>query len=246
MSSRPTTPVKPYATDGDKKQQVAEMFDNIAHRYDFLNRLLSLGIDNYWRWYAIEQLKLLNPKKILDVATGTADLAIAALRLKPEQIIGVDISNQMLDKGRDKIKAKKYDDVIELRYGDSENLGFESNTFDALTVAFGVRNFGDLEAGLAEMRRVIRPGGMAAILEFSKPTAFPVKQTFGFYFKYLLPFVGKYFSSDERAYTYLPESVAAFPEGDDFVRILTKTGFKNTRCIPLTFGICSLYLGTKD
>lgn len=238
--------VKPYEAEGSKKQQVSTMFDRIAPYYDFLNRLLSLGIDTIWRKKAINLLKADHPQKILDVATGTADVAIeAAKRLSPEQIVGVDISVEMLEVGRKKIARKGLQEIITLKEGDSENLPFPDNTFDALTVAFGVRNFENLEQGLREMQRVLKPGGKVVILEFSKPSTFPFRQLYQFYFKNILPFIGKFTSKDPKAYRYLYESVQAFPDGDQFLNILSQTGYKSNRCIPLTLGVCSIYLGEK-
>lgn len=238
--------VKPYDAAGSKKKQVADMFDNIAKRYDFLNRLLSLGIDKIWRKKAIDQLQALNPKIILDVATGTADVALeTARRLQPEKIIGIDISNEMLNYGRQKITKQSMGHIIELLQGDSENLPFQDNTFDAITVAFGVRNFENLEAGLSEMHRVLKTNGKLVVLEFSKPRFFPFKQIFHLYFKYMLPVIGKWTSQDSRAYSYLYESVQAFPEGDAFLNILQKTGYKSYQCKPLTLGICSIYSAEK-
>lgn len=240
------THVKPNnQSAASKKEQVEEMFDNIAHRYDFLNHLLSLGIDKNWRKKAIRSLKSSNPKRLLDIATGTGDLAFEAIKQMPHlELIGLDLSEGMLSKARVKAKNKALDKMQFVK-GDSENLGFDNDSFDAITVAFGVRNFENLEAGLAEMHRVLRPGGRVAILEFSKPKMFPVKQIFNFYFKYILPQTGRLISKDSRAYEYLPESVQAFPEGVDFVRILEKTGFKKCKNQPLTFGICSLYTAEK-
>ena len=239
--------VKPYEEGGSKKQQVSNMFDNIAPYYDFLNRFLSLGIDTIWRTKAINTLKESDPKIILDVATGTADVALEITRtLKPEKVIGLDISREMLDVGQKKIERKGKDTIIELQQGDSENLPFEDNTFDAITVAFGVRNFENLEKGLAEMQRVLKPEGKLMVLEFSKPRIFPFKQLFNFYFKYILPFIGKITSKDPKAYRYLYESVQAFPDGEKFLSILKKQGFKSYQCIPLTLGICSIYLGRKQ
>jgi demethylmenaquinone methyltransferase/2-methoxy-6-polyprenyl-1,4-benzoquinol methylase len=238
--------VKPYEAEGSKKQQVSTMFDRIAPYYDFLNRLLSLGIDTIWRKKAINLLKADHPQKILDVATGTADVAIeAANRLSPQQIVGIDISVEMLEVGRKKIKRKGLQEIITLKEGDSENLPFPDNTFDALTVAFGVRNFENLEQGLREMQRVLKPGGKVVILEFSKPSTFPFRQLYQFYFKNILPFIGKFTSKDPKAYRYLYESVQAFPDGDQFLNILSQTGYKSNRCIPLTLGVCSIYLGEK-
>jgi demethylmenaquinone methyltransferase / 2-methoxy-6-polyprenyl-1,4-benzoquinol methylase len=238
--------VVPYKDDqSGKKQQVAKMFDNISGNYDFLNHFLSLGIDKAWRKKAIKILEPLAPKVLLDVATGTGDFAIQAMSLKPEKIIGVDISEGMLDVGRKKIKRQHLDQIIELQTGDSENLGFEQNKFDAVTVAFGVRNFENLEKGLAEIFRVIKPGGMLVVLEFSKPGGFPFKQLYNFYFKAILPKIGRLISKDSSAYTYLPESVDAFPDGEAFEKILKNVGFKNTTCKPLTFGISSIYTARK-
>lgn len=237
--------VTPYQNDKSKKEQVAEMFDNISGNYDFLNHFLSLGIDILWRKKAINILKKRNPKVILDVATGTADFAIQARKLNPEKIIGVDISNKMLDVGRVKIKDKGLNNLIELKYGDSENLPFESNYFDAITVAFGVRNYENLHEGLKEMQRVLKPGGQIAIIEFSKPKKFPIKQLYFFYFQKILPTLGKLISKDPRAYTYLPESVKAFPDNEAFTNEMEKAGFLNATIKPLSFGIASIYLGEK-
>ena len=228
-----------------KKEQVAKMFDNISPKYDFLNHFLSVGIDIYWRKKAIKLLRNNNPKLILDIATGTGDFAIEALRLSPDKVIGVDISAGMLKYGQEKINKLGLGNKIELLLGDSEKLNFEDNTFDAITVSFGVRNFENLEKGLTDMFRVLKPGGKTIILEFSKPKAFPMKQLYNFYFKNILPVVGKLFSKDNTAYTYLPESVNAFPDGEDFLKVFEKSGFKLTKCIPLTFGISSIYIGEK-
>lgn len=221
------------------------MFDNISGNYDFLNHFLSLGIDITWRRKAIKLLKSIAPQQILDVATGTGDFAIEALKLNPVKVTGVDISEGMLEVGRVKMKERKLDDRIELHYGDSEKLPFEENKFDAVIVAFGVRNFENLENGLAEMLRVVKPGGKVVVLEFSKPHKFPFKQLYRFYFKFVLPKIGRWVSKDSSAYTYLPESVEAFPDGDGFIKILNRLGYKDTSCKPLTFGISSLYIGTK-
>ncbi|BAU53116.1 bifunctional demethylmenaquinone methyltransferase/2-methoxy-6-polyprenyl-1,4-benzoquinol methylase UbiE [Mucilaginibacter gotjawali] len=239
--------VVPYQEDqGTKKEQVADMFNNISKTYDFLNHFLSLGIDIIWRKKAINELKSLQPKLILDVATGTGDFAFEALSiLKPDKIIGVDISRGMLDIAQQKIDKRHESGRFEVKLGDSEKLPFEANIFDAVTVAYGVRNFENLEKGLADIQRVLKPGGKAVVLEFSKPKVFPVKQLYKFYFNYITPSIGKLFSKDARAYTYLPESVAAFPDGETFVALMDKTGFKNTKCRPLAFGICSIYTGIK-
>lgn len=238
--------VKPYAEQGNKKGQVSTMFNRIAPYYDFLNRFLSLGIDTIWRKKAIDLLQSEQPKLILDVATGTADVALETVkRLQPDKVIGIDISTEMLEIGKKKIKKRGLDTVIELQEGDSENLPFADNTFDAITVAFGVRNFENLEKGLTEMRRVLKDNGKLVVLEFSKPSVFPIKQMFNLYFKYILPTIGRLTSKDPRAYSYLYESVQAFPDGDDFVNILSKTGYKSNQCKPLTLGICSIYSGQK-
>ncbi len=240
------TMVTPYGTGAGKKAEVERMFDKIAPKYDLLNRLLSLGIDVQWRKRAIRYLKKDQPKTILDVATGTADVAIMSAKiLKPVGIIGIDIANQMLDLGRVKIANAGLENTITLETGDSEKLRFGDNSFDAVTVAFGVRNFEHLEQGLAEMFRVLRPGGRAVILEFSKPHFFPFKQFYNAYFKYVLPLIGRLTSRDVRAYTYLFESVQTFPEGQDFLNILTKIGYQNPTCERLTLGICSIYSATK-
>ncbi len=237
--------VKPYNNEQGKKEQVAEMFNHISARYDFLNHFLSLGIDRIWRRKAIRLLRPEQPKIILDVATGTGDFALAALRLKPEQVIGVDISIGMLEKGREKIKKRGLDQQVTLQQADSEQLPFADNSFDAITVGFGVRNFENLEKGLGEMLRVLRPGKTAVILEFSKPKKFPVKQYFAFHSKYLIPFFGRLISKDKSAYTYLPESVAAFPEGQAFIDILEKTGFEQVKAKLVSGGIATIYYGRK-
>lgn len=228
-----------------KKEQVATMFNNISSNYDFLNHFLSLGIDIQWRKKAIKELKALQPKVILDVATGTGDFAVEALTLKPQKVIGIDISRGMLEVGRRKMKHKRVDDVVEMLDGDSENLPFPENKFDAVIVAFGVRNFENLEKGLSEMHRVLRPGGKVVILEFSKPRVFPFKQLYHSYFQHILPRIGRLVSKDKAAYSYLPQSVQAFPDGNDFLEILSRVGFNNTACKPLTFGISSLYTGVR-
>lgn len=239
--------VKPYGDESSsKKQEVATMFNNISAKYDFLNHFLSLGIDKLWRKRAIKELKALKPKRILDIATGTGDFALEALKINPHNIIGVDISEGMLKVGMEKMKAKEVDHIISLRLGDSENLPFENEVFDAITVGFGVRNFENLEKGLSEMLRVLKPGGKAIVLEFSKPKSFPIKQLFGFYSNYLIPFFGKLFSKDKRAYSYLPESVKVFPEGQAFRDILTKVGFENVSSFTVSGGIATIYSGTKQ
>lgn len=239
--------VVPYKDDkSGKKEQVAKMFDNISHKYDFLNHFLSLGIDKLWRKKAIGMLEKASPQVILDVATGTGDFALQAMSLKPAKITGIDISEGMLEVGRKKIAARNLQHIIDLKAGDSENIPFPENNFDAVTVAFGVRNFENLEKGLSEIFRVLKPGGKLIVLEFSRPRKFPMKQLYNFYFKHILPRVGRAVSNDEAAYTYLPESVQAFPDGDDFLRVLDRVGFNNTQCKALTFGISSIYSGTKS
>lgn len=239
--------VKPYSAQGEKKKQVEEMFDNIAHSYDFLNHFFSLGIDILWRKKAIRILRKKKPETLLDMATGTADFAIEAARMKvgASRIVGMDISQKMLDVGRKKIKEKGFENLISLMQGDSEALPLPDNSFDAFTVAFGVRNFQHLDAGLKELYRVTKPGGTGMVLEFSRPRKFPMKQFFGFYFKRVMPLLGKLVSKDHRAYSYLPESVAAFPDGEDFVAIMKNAGFTSVESMPLTGGIASLYIAIK-
>lgn len=240
------TKVKPYnKATSTKKEEVEEMFDNISGKYDFLNHFLSLGIDKIWRKKAIKILKNYQPKVILDMATGTGDFAIEALKLNPEKIVGVDLSNGMLEVGRKKMKQKKVDDIIEMVQGDSENLSFEDESFDAYTVGFGVRNFQNLEAGLTELLRVLKKGGIGMILEFSKPKNFPVKQYYKFHSKYIIPTIGKAISKDKAAYTYLPESVAAFPEGDDFKQIMSSIGYREVQSKIVGGGIATIYYGIK-
>ena len=238
--------VVPYKEkSASKREQVAEMFDNISPKYDFLNHLLSAGIDIYWRKRAIKLLRAEKPETILDIATGTGDFAIEALALKPKKIVGVDISEGMLAVGREKIKKLGMENVISLQTGDSIQLPFENNAFDAVIASFGVRNFEDLLAGLTDMYRVMKPNGTCVVVEFSKPKNFPFKQLYNFYFRYILPTVGRLVSKDQSAYSYLPASVKAFPDGNDFLKIYQQAGFQHTKCIPLTFGICSIYVGKK-
>ena len=238
--------VVPYNQQaGSKKQQVAQMFNKISRRYDFLNHFLSLGIDISWRRKAIKLLKPNSPQFILDVATGTGDFAIEAARLTPKKVIGIDISEGMLEIGREKIKSKGLENQIELQLGDSENLDFEDNKFDAVIVSFGVRNFENLNGGLKEIYRVLRPNGTVLILEFSKPSKFPFKQVYGWYFNNILPGIGSLISKDQSAYTYLPESVKEFPCGQEFIEQLTAVGFNNCICRTLTFGVSSIYTAKK-
>lgn len=228
-----------------KKEQVRSMFNDIAPRYDFLNHFLSAGIDIQWRKKVRKNLAPYHPKAILDVATGTGDLAIELSKLNPEKIVGVDIADEMLSFGRKKIKSKNLENIIEFRNGDSENLDFEDNSFDAVTVAFGVRNYETLQKGLREMARVMKPGGHVVILEFSKPKKFPVKQIYKFYFSFILPGFGRMVSKHNDAYTYLPDSVQEFAEDEAFLAEMEKAGYKETRQKRLSLGIATLYFGTK-
>ena len=236
--------IKPYNTNKGKKQEVTKMFNNIAYRYDLLNGILSLGLHKYWRKKAISYLNN-NPIKILDIATGTADFAIAATKFSKAQIIGIDISKNMINIGKNKIKKLKLQNNIHLQIGDSENLKFNDNYFDATTVGFGVRNFEDLEKGLKEIYRTLRKNGIVTILEPSNPENFPLKQIFNIYFNYLLPFFGKIISKNSRAYKYLPESVNNFPKGKVFIKKLEKIGFKKCQHIKLSSGIVDLYVAIK-
>ncbi len=238
--------VTPYEHSSDsKKQQIEQMFDNISPKYDFLNRSLSLGIDVWWRKKMMRELKGLALNQVLDIATGTADVALATSKLKPNSIIGVDISEGMLSVGRIKVEKKGLSSLIKLQKADSENLPFSENQFDAITVAFGVRNFEHLSKGLDEMCRVLKPGGKLVILEFSRPRIFPVKQLYDFYFRYFCPWWGKVVSKDNSAYKYLYDSVSAFPEGEQFLTIAQQSGLKQLKAQRLTFGIVSLYTATK-
>lgn len=239
--------ITPYQSqNATKKEQVASMFNKISGRYDFFNHFLSLGIDILWRKRAIRELKSVKPRVMLDVATGTGDFAFEAINiLGPEKIIGVDISEGMLDVARKKIAERNLQHIFSVQLGDSEGLQFADNHFDAITVAFGVRNYQNLEKGLSDMYRVLKPGGKIVILEFSKPRAFPVKQAYNFYFNQVTPMIGRMFSKDNCAYSYLPESVAAFPDGEDFIRLMDKVGFKRNKDIRLTFGISAIYTGIK-
>jgi demethylmenaquinone methyltransferase/2-methoxy-6-polyprenyl-1,4-benzoquinol methylase len=234
-------------TEGkDKRAAVESMFDSIAWRYDFLNHFLSFGTDRLWRRKAVRIIgKNIKPDTILDVATGTGDLAIASLKLNPSKITGIDISDKMLEIGRDKIDRKGLTGNIELLKGDSENLMFPDNHFDVAMVAFGVRNFSDPLAGLKEMQRVVKPGGMVMVLEFSKPASFPFRQVYNFYFLNILPFFGRIFSKDKDAYRYLPESVMKFPDNERFLALLSEAGFANPWQKKLSGGIASIYTGIK-
>jgi len=229
-----------------KKEEVRIMFDSIAWRYDFLNHLLSFGTDLRWRRKAINEIALrIKPDNILDLATGTCDLAIESLRLKPKKVTAIDISQRMLEEGRKKLYRKKLNRKIELMIGDSEELPFDDSTYDAVMVSFGIRNFEDYEEGLAEMYRVLRKGGVVMILEFSKPSRFPFKHIYGFYFHNILPFFGALFSKDKVAYNYLPDSVSSFPEGKEFLELMGRTGFKELKHRRLTGGVASIYTGCR-
>ncbi|MFN7687839.1 MAG: bifunctional demethylmenaquinone methyltransferase/2-methoxy-6-polyprenyl-1,4-benzoquinol methylase UbiE [Sphingobacteriales bacterium] len=240
--------VLPFEGSGEsKKEQVARMFDEIAGKYDFLNRFLSAGIDVTWRKKMLKTLKPLQPKIMLDVATGTGDVAIMAeALLKPEKIIGIDISDGMLDLGREKLRTRQLTDVITLQNGDSEAINFPDNSFDAVTVAFGVRNFENLEKGLQEILRVLKPGGMLCVLEFSKPTLPGIEQLYNLYLGIVAPEIAKLVSKNKDAYKYLNNSVRAFPEGKAFTAIMNLSGYKETTCRKLSLGICSLYTGRKQ
>ncbi|CAL2088028.1 bifunctional demethylmenaquinone methyltransferase/2-methoxy-6-polyprenyl-1,4-benzoquinol methylase UbiE [Tenacibaculum sp. 190524A05c] len=238
--------IKPYKdSELGKKEQVAHMFDNISKNYDGLNRVISLGIDVSWRKKVVKLVSENNPKQILDIATGTGDLALMMAELNPDKIVGLDISPGMLEVGKQKINKAKLSDKIEMVVGDSENIPFEDNTFDAITVSFGVRNFENLDKGLQEIHRVLKPGGKFVVLETSNPTKFPFKQGYKLYTNIFLPIVGKLFSKDKVAYSYLSESANSFPFGEAFNNILTKNGFKNADSLPVTFGVASIYTSTK-
>jgi demethylmenaquinone methyltransferase / 2-methoxy-6-polyprenyl-1,4-benzoquinol methylase len=228
-----------------EKHYVRSLFDSIAYRYDLLNHLLSGGIDLYWRQRAVECLRDIAPQYILDVATGTADFAIASIRLHPRKVVGVDIAEQMLAIGRRKVERKGLQNIITLRSGEAEQLDIPDKSMDASIVAFGARNFEHLERGLGEMHRVLRPGGRIVVLEFSRPGGFPFKQIYSFYFRRILPLVGRLISKSTEAYTYLPDTVMRFPEGEQFVGILRGIGFHDVRQQRLTFGIATIYTGDK-
>ena len=238
--------VKPYKeADGSKKEQVAQMFDQISGRYDFLNHFLSFGIDKGWRRKLVREAKKNAPERILDIATGTGDVAIALEKTGASEIIGLDISNGMLEVGRQKVTKRGVHPKVRLEFGDSENIGYEDDSFDLVTAAFGVRNFEHLDQGLSEMVRVTRKGGSVIVLEFSKPASSPFRQLYGFYSEYILPAFGRLLSKDESAYSYLPESVKAFPYGSAFLEHMKSAGLSELRCVPLTFGVASLYIGKK-
>jgi demethylmenaquinone methyltransferase/2-methoxy-6-polyprenyl-1,4-benzoquinol methylase len=239
--------INPYKSSNEgKKEQIQTMFNKIAPKYDFLNHFLSLGIDKLWRKRAIKLLKGLSSPRILDIATGTGDLAIASLSINPKQVVGVDISPEMLKVGKEKIKNRKLEHLISLKEGDSENLPFQNEEFDAAMVAFGVRNFENLNKGLIEINRVLKPGGKFVVLEFSNPSRFPVKQLYKFYSTRILPWWGGLLSKDRDAYVYLPESVAAFPEGEAFVGELKRVGFEVVRVWVQTCGVATIYYAQKE
>lgn len=238
--------VKPYSdSDLTKKQQVEQMFDNISGKYDLLNRILSMGIDVSWRKKVVKSVKKENPKTILDIATGTGDLAIAMAKATDAKITGFDLSAGMLEVGRKKVKEQNLENRIEMIQGDAEKMPFADNSFDVITVAFGVRNFENLKNGLDDIYRVLKPGGKFIILEFSQPEAVPMKQLYTFYSRYVLPKIGKKISKDQSAYTYLPDSVKAFPYGDEMKKILKNSNFVEPYDKKLTFGIASIYESLK-
>jgi demethylmenaquinone methyltransferase/2-methoxy-6-polyprenyl-1,4-benzoquinol methylase len=228
-----------------EKDHVRSLFNSIANRYDLLNHVLSGGIDLYWRRRAIEYLRDIHPKRILDVATGTADFAISALRLHPDAVVGVDIAEEMLRLGQSKLQSRRLASKITLQPGDAESLPFAAGEFDAAIIAFGARNFENLEKGLREMYRILRHGGKIVVLEFSRPRRFPVRQLYFMYFKNVLPFIGRHLSKHEEAYTYLPTTVMRFPEGEEFSHILRRAGFCHISVHRVTFGIASIYVGIK-
>ncbi len=228
-----------------KKEEVRVMFDDISSRYDFLNHFLSFGIDKLWRKTVVKMVSRSKSREILDVATGTGDLAMAMASLKPKKITGIDISGQMLDVGRQKLIKAGLDGLITFHKADAEQIPFPENSFDAVTVAFGVRNFENLELGIREMRRVLRPGGSLFILEFSHPESFPMKQLYAVYSRFIIPVFGRLISGNSRAYSYLPESVALFPSGRKFVKVIEKQGLNDVGCHSLSMGIASIYYGRK-
>ena len=242
----PQEHIKPYGNDGKKSEQVEEMFDNIAPAYDKLNHTLSMGIDRSWRRKAIKYLRPFRPRRIMDVATGTGDFAILACReLQPDSLIGTDISEGMMNVGREKVKKEGLSDKISFAREDCTSLSFADNRFDAITVAFGIRNFEDLDKGLSEMCRVLKPGGHLVILELTTPDRFPMKQLFAIYSKVVIPLLGKLLSKDNSAYHYLPETIKVFPQGEVMKGVISKTGFGEVHFRRLTFGICTLYTATK-
>lgn len=237
--------VTPYQSKQSKTEQIREMFDAISGKYDFLNHFLSFGIDKLWRRKLVNMLKPFAPKQILDVATGTGDLALALMRLNPDHIQGVDLSQKMLDVAIEKIAQKNLSKTISFEQGDSENLSYSDNAFDAATVSFGVRNFSNPVKGMAEICRVLKSDGRLLVLEFSQPKSFPVKQLYWVYNKLILPVFGRLISGNSAAYTYLPKSFYAFKEGDEFLALMSEAGFKNVSQRRLSFGIATIYTGVK-
>jgi demethylmenaquinone methyltransferase/2-methoxy-6-polyprenyl-1,4-benzoquinol methylase len=241
-----STKVTPYKdSDLGKKEQVTQMFDNVSSNYDTLNRILTFGIDVGWRKKVVQLVMDANAKKVLDVATGTGDLAIMFGKENTEEVVGLDISPGMLEIGKNKVVGEKLDQKVKMIIGDSEKMDFEDGYFDAVTVAFGVRNFEDLEKGLKEILRVLKPKGTLVVLETSQPEGVLIKQMFRFYSRYVIPNIGKLLSKDKKAYDYLPESAAAFPYGEAFNNILLKTGFNTSKVFPQTFGAATIYQATK-
>lgn len=238
--------IKPYSQEGEKGKQVEQMFDNIAHSYDLLNHALSLGIDKHWRKSAIASLRPFAPQRMLDVATGTGDFAmLSAKMLRPETLVGADLSEGMLRVAREKALRSEFRTVLTFQKEDCMALSFPDNSFDAVTVAYGVRNFQDLDRGLREMLRVLRPGGRLVIIELTTPQRFPMKQLFRFYSRVWMPFVGKLISKDKQAYTYLPATMEAFPQGEVMQEILKKAGYQDVRFKRFTFGLSTLYTAAK-
>ncbi len=242
----PQDQIKPYDGEGKKSELVEEMFDNIAPAYDRLNHVLSLGIDRKWRIKAVESLSRYHPRQIMDVATGTGDFAILACQmLQPESLTGIDISEGMMSVGREKVRQANLSDKISLVREDCTALSFVSRSFDAATVAFGIRNFEGLDKALEEIHRVLVPGGHLVILELSNPDRFPMKQLYSLYSKAVIPLIGRLLSKDNSAYTYLPRSIRACPQGEEMVQVIQGAGFSEVNYQRLTFGICTLYTATK-
>ncbi|NDV59007.1 bifunctional demethylmenaquinone methyltransferase/2-methoxy-6-polyprenyl-1,4-benzoquinol methylase UbiE [Bacteroides sp. 519] len=242
----PQEQIKPYGDDGSKVEQVEKMFDNIAPAYDTLNHTMSFGIDRFWRRKAINWLKPFKPQQIMDVATGTGDFAILACKkLNPQLVMGTDISMGMMNVGKEKVEKEGLSSKIKFSREDSSSFSFNDNTFDAITVAFGIRNFADLDKSLREMNRVLNEQGQLVILELTTPDKFPMKQLFSIYSKVIIPFLGKMISKDNSAYKYLPETIKAFPQGEVMREIISKAGFREVRFKRLTFGICTLYTAKK-
>lgn len=239
--------INPYVNDSrTKTEQVREMFDSIAPAYDFMNRAMTFGIDKWWRALAVRMIRRTNPGNILDVATGTADLAIKlASEMKTAHVTGIDLSEGMIALGKEKVALKRMADRVTLKAADCLDLPFADNTFDCVTVAYGVRNFEHLDKGYREMFRVLAPGGMICVIELSTPESPLVKPFYKLYTRTLIPAVGRLISKDTRAYSYLPESIAAVPQGDSMLQLMQLAGFKNRKCRKLTFGTCSIYTATK-